>query len=123
MLPRAVANYDTSHNNNSLVAWLDRGLRQPAPPLPPTPAPVHPVPFYLGGYIYDTRAAALGACKTHGFARLCTKAELKGHQHCDKGWCSDWEGYWMAVAAKGCGDKGYNEGSGVAGAYCCKGKG
>eukprot|EP01051_Picozoa_sp_SAG22_P013438 SAG22_NODE_1504_length_4277_cov_4.550503_4_plen_588_part_01 len=117
-----MANYDTAHHNNSLVAWLDKGLRQPAPLLPP-PAPAPAVPFYLGGYIYGTRAAALSACEAHKFPRLCTKAELKGHQDCNLGWCSDWEGYWMAEAAKGCGGKGYNEGSGVAGAYCCKGAG
>jgi hypothetical protein len=39
---------------------------------------------------------------------------------CEAGWCSDWEGYWMAAASEGCGGAGFNPHSGKAGAWCCQ---
>ena len=52
------ANYDTSHHNNSLIPWIAKGMNMdPLPPLPPPPPPDPHVPFYLGGYIYPTRAS------------------------------------------------------------------
>ena len=95
----------------------------------PPPPPADPrVPRYLGGYIFDTRAAARAGCvkafgangTNDGWTQLCDKAELVGHPRCDAGWCEDFEGYWMAEAAQGCGGKGFNSWSGPAGAFCCK---
>ena len=114
------ANYDTAHQNNSLVPWLAKGLHDPLPPLPPPPPPDPHTPFYIGGYIFDTRVAAAAACTKHGFPGLCRKQELVGHSNCVGGWCADWEGWWMAEAATGCGSAGFNYQSGPAGAYCCK---
>lgn len=74
-------------------------------------------------YRYGTREAAQAACADAGWPRLCRKDELEGFSHCAFGWTSDWNGYWMAAAAKGCGGAGYNPASGshegAAGAYCC----
>ena len=76
-------------------------------------------PHFSGGYIFETRKAAAGRCSTLGM-RLCRKAELVGHSMCEAGWCSDWEGYWMAHASKGCGQAGFNQYGGKAGAWCCE---
>ena len=55
------ANYDTSHQTNSLIPWIAKGMNMdPLPPLPPPPPPDPHVPFYLGGYIYPTRASVRG---------------------------------------------------------------
>jgi hypothetical protein len=52
------ANYDTSYQTNSLIPWIAKGMNvDPLPPLPPPPPPKPRVPFYLGGYIYPTRAS------------------------------------------------------------------
>ena len=76
-----------------------------------------------GVYIYKIRAAAAAACSSTG-RRLCQKAELKGFEKCAYGWTSDWNGYWMASAKKGCGGAGYTPSgyvpfAGPSGAYCC----
>ena len=76
-------------------------------------------PHFSGGYIFETRKAAAGRCSTLGM-RLFRKAELVGHSMCEAGWCSDWEGYWMAHASKGCGQAGFNQYGGKAGAWCCE---
>ena len=76
-------------------------------------------PHFVGGYVYATRHAAAVACAEHGMG-LCRKAELEGHPKCEAGWTSDWEGFWMAVASRGCGSAGFNAHTGVAGAWCCE---
>ena len=64
---------------------------------------------------------ALAACQKMptGPRKLCKKEELIGHSSCSAGWCEDFEGYWMATVAKGCGSAGFNSWSGAAGAFCC----
>ncbi len=93
---------------------------------------------FLGGpgpgagnvYIYPTRQSAHNACVQAGWPRLCTRAELKGYSNCARGWCSDWEGFWMDSNVTGCGYAGYNPRSPPypprppppptpGGAYCC----
>jgi hypothetical protein len=53
---------------------------------------------------------------------LCKKVELNGHAGCEVGWCSDWKGFWMDHASKGCGSAGYNArtSGNPAGAWCCQ---
>jgi hypothetical protein len=132
----------------------------PLPPLPPPPPPNPRVPFYLGGYVYPTRASVRDACSMRhsflaaaaaaqtqqctraaaitpwaillrvqalaacnkmptGSRKLCKKMELVNHSSCAAGWCEDFEGWWMATAAKGCGTAGFNSWTGPAGAFCC----
>ncbi len=71
-------------------------------------------------YIYDNRSAAAAACNSQLGLPLCSKAQLLGYSSCAYGWCSDYQGYWMSSAVPGCGNAGYNDGSGQpSGAYCC----
>lgn len=82
------------------------------------------VPPGSSSYIYTTRDEAAAACGAAGYPRLCRKEELAGFEHCAYGWTSDWEGYWMSSAIKGCGNAGFNPTgnatrTGPAGAYCC----
>ena len=92
-------------------------------------AVVQPIAYEPAGshpYIYTTRAQAAAACAADGDRRLCSKAELKGFERCAYGWTSDWNGYWMASAKKGCENAGFNPNGttphqGPAGAYCCGG--
>eukprot|EP00729_Bicosta_minor_P025836 gene25836-3396_t len=82
------------------------------------------VPPGSSSYIYTTRDEAAAACSAAGYPRLCRKEELAGFEHCAYGWTSDWEGYWMSSAIKGCGNAGFNPTgnatrTGPAGAYCC----
>ena len=115
------ANYDIADRklNNSLITHLAAGLHDPLSPLPPPPPPDPRLPHFLGGYVYDSRSAAVSACRSAKFSGLCAKAELAGHPRCAAGWCSDWEGYWMDETVSGCGSAGYNGWSGAAGAWCC----
>eukprot|EP00041_Stephanoeca_diplocostata_P028039 m.783918 g.783918 ORF g.783918 m.783918 type:complete len:142 (+) comp23295_c0_seq18:1015-1440(+) len=117
-------NYDTVLNNNSLFPWLLQGLLGPTPPPTPPPTPGNHTPIFFPikdpVYVYQTRDDALASCKEHGFVGLCIKADLNGHELCKAGWTSDWEGYWMASTVTGCGEAGYNEWHGAAGAYCCE---
>jgi len=93
------------------------------------PAPVYMPSATCGGappghpYIYDTRVAALDACKSRGCSRLCQRAEITYHSRCASGWLSDSKGYWMSAkeAGPGCGwGEGFRQwGSGKNGAYCC----
>eukprot|EP00041_Stephanoeca_diplocostata_P042407 m.10871 g.10871 ORF g.10871 m.10871 type:complete len:481 (+) comp7992_c0_seq1:260-1702(+) len=79
----------------------------------------HYLPTSSPSYVYENRTAAAAACAAANFSRLCTKQEIHGFDHCAKGWCSDFEGYWMTKSQPGCGSAGYNAGVGAAGAYCC----
>jgi hypothetical protein len=70
-------------------------------------------------YIFDSRVAAAAACKNHSKV-LCPQAALVNHSMCEAGWCADYEGYWMgSPCPSGCGQSGFNDWSGAAGAYCC----
>ena len=87
-------------------------------------------------YRYGSRQAANAACAAGGdptnpagpppagISRLCAKAEVAGFSMCAAGWMSDFKGFWMERAAKGCGGAGFNAWSGAdAGAYCCAASG
>lgn len=70
-------------------------------------------------YVFSNRTSAASACSQRYGTQLCTRAQLKGHDICGFGWCSDWEGLWLENARAGCGHAGYNNHSGAAGAFCC----
>ena len=64
--------------------------------------------FVSGGKSkFPSIAEAAAGCAAVGDV-LCTKAELKGHEGCEIGWCNDWEGFWMRQASKDCGSAGYS---------------
>ena len=78
--------------------------------------------FFSGGKAkFTSRTAAAAGCATAGNG-LCKKAELEGHAGCEVGWCSDWKGFWMDHARKGCGTAGFNARANAdpAGAWCCQ---
>ena len=112
-VPETVANV-AAFCNHSAAASGGRGICGPRLSRIPD--------FVSGGKLkFPSRAAAAAGCAAAGDV-LCTKAELKGHAGCEIGWCSDWKGYWMWEASKGCGDAGYNarNSSKPAGAWCCQ---
>ena len=100
-----VMDYDSNDAHDAIASQMQY--------IPGTPHP----------YIYTSRDQAAAACSSEGYTRLCTKAELKDHTRCAYGWTSDWNGYWMAGAEKGCGNADYNPSvgshKGPAGAFCC----
>ena len=80
------------------------------------------VPKSAAPYQYNTREAAQAACVTRdgqGFA-----AGKRRLYPCAFGWTSDWNGYWMATAAKVAAAQAVSGGEheGAAGAYCCGGR-
>ena len=54
------------------------------------------LPLQAPLYVYATRGAAEEGCVVGGFRGLCAKADLAGHDQCAAGWCTDYEGYWIA---------------------------
>ena len=93
------------------------------PPLPP-PFPSTAVALWTlrlrGVAVRGCRAEAAANC-AESHEELCRKSDLAGYSGCEVGWCSDFEGYWMAHGSAGCGHAGYNERVNMtAGAWCCK---
>jgi hypothetical protein len=95
-------NYDAGNATigNALFPYLAQGLfgHLPAPTPAPTPGPHVPalLPLQAPLYVYATRGAAEEGCVVSGFRGLCAKADLAGHDQCAAGWCTDYEGYWIA---------------------------
>jgi len=113
-VPETVSNV-AAFCNHSTAASGGRGICGPR---------LSRIPDFVSGgkSKFPSRAAAAAGCAAAGDV-LCTKAELKGHAGCEIGWCSDWKGYWMWQASKGCGNAGYNaarNSSAPAGAWCCQ---
>ena len=108
-VPAAVMNV-TAYCNRSAAGTC-------GPRLPPIPR------FFSGGQAkFASRDAAAAGCAAAASDELCTRAELQGHPGCEVGWCSDWKGFWMDHAQKGCGAAaGFNARTSAdpAGAWCC----
>jgi hypothetical protein len=94
----------------------------------PTAAPTYNSVFVetIGlSYIYDSMSVADAACKSAGYASLCTQQEVTdaSREMCSAGWTlENSRGYWTTVTKTGCGSANawttFSDGN-MGAAHCC----